>query len=144
MGRKWFGSISPKTVFQRCFSVDPKTLCAQSLSHVQLFETPWTVAHQVPMLHGILEWVAIYCSSGSSWSRDWTHISNNSWASSCLFLLSISYFLPLPFIKALNGKEVWERDWINQLGENIPSLLCRMSGIKAFGGQGKRIFNENI
>ena len=25
------------------------TVCAQSLSHVQLFTTPWTVAHQVPL-----------------------------------------------------------------------------------------------
>ena len=24
-------------------------LCAQSLSHVQLFATPWTVAHQAPL-----------------------------------------------------------------------------------------------
>ena len=24
-------------------------MCAQSLSRVQLFETPWTVAHQVPL-----------------------------------------------------------------------------------------------
>ena len=28
---------------------------AQSLSHVQLFETPWTVAHQAPLSMGILQ-----------------------------------------------------------------------------------------
>ena len=28
--------------------------CAQSLSHVWLFATPWTVAHQAPLLIGIL------------------------------------------------------------------------------------------
>ena len=38
--------------------------CAYSLTHVQLFETPWTVAHQAPLSTGILqarilEWVAI-------------------------------------------------------------------------------------
>ena len=29
--------------------------CAQSLSHVQLFVTPWTVAHQAPLSMGILQ-----------------------------------------------------------------------------------------
>ena len=24
-------------------------VCAQSLSHVQLFETPWTISHQAPL-----------------------------------------------------------------------------------------------
>ena len=33
--------------------------CAQSLSCVQLFVTPYTVAHQAPLFMGILEWVAI-------------------------------------------------------------------------------------
>ena len=44
----------------------PRTLlsCAQSLSHIQLFATPWTVARQAPLSMGIfqaqiLEWVAI-------------------------------------------------------------------------------------
>ena len=27
-------------------------MCAQSLSHVQLFVTPWTVAHQPPLSMG--------------------------------------------------------------------------------------------
>ena len=39
-------------------------VCVHALSHVQLFATPWTVAHQAPSVHGIfqariLEWVAI-------------------------------------------------------------------------------------
>ena len=39
----------------------------KSLSRVQLFATPWTVAYQAPTLHGILqarvlEWVAISLS----------------------------------------------------------------------------------
>ena len=51
-----------------------------SFSHVQLFETPWTVAHQAPLSMGflqerILEWVAVPYSRGSSQPRDWTHIS---------------------------------------------------------------------
>ena len=39
--------------------------------HVQLFATPWTVAHQAPLSMGIilvrkLEWVAMPSSRGSS------------------------------------------------------------------------------
>ena len=55
-------------------------MCAQSLSYVQCFATPWTVPHQVPLSTGfiqtrILEWIAISSSMGSSRSRDWTHTS---------------------------------------------------------------------
>ena len=46
-------------------------LTCQSLSHVQLFVTLWTVARQVPVSIGILhirilEWVAVPFSRGSS------------------------------------------------------------------------------
>ena len=52
----------------------------EALSHVQLFTTPWTVAHQVPLSMGILqarilEWVAISSSRGSSPPRDQTYVS---------------------------------------------------------------------
>ena len=52
--------------------------CAVSLSHVQLFDTPWTVACQVPMSIlqvRILEWVACPFSRGSSWPRNPTGVS---------------------------------------------------------------------
>ena len=50
------------------------------LSHVRLFATQWTVAHQAPMSMGffqarILEWVAIFFSRASSLPRDQTRIS---------------------------------------------------------------------
>ena len=50
------------------------------LSLVQLFVTPWTVAHQAPLSMVILqaripEWVAMLSSRGSSQSRDWTLVS---------------------------------------------------------------------
>ena len=50
------------------------------LSHVQLFVTPWTVAHQAPLSMGIfqariLEWVSMPSSMGSSQPRDQTHVS---------------------------------------------------------------------
>ena len=50
------------------------------LSHVQLFVTLWTVAHQAPSVHGILkartlEWVAMPTSRESSQPTARTHIS---------------------------------------------------------------------
>ena len=55
-------------------------VCAQSLSHVRLFVTPWTVAHQAPLSMGILqarilEWVAMPSSRASSQPRDQTQVS---------------------------------------------------------------------
>ena len=54
-------------------------LC-ELLSHVWLFVTPWTVAHQAPLSMGILqarilEWVAIPFSRGPSQSRDQIQVS---------------------------------------------------------------------
>ena len=45
-------------------TADINTVKVKSLSRVRLFETPWTVAYQVPLSMGILqaralEWVAI-------------------------------------------------------------------------------------
>ena len=56
-------------------------VCAQSLSHVQLFVTLWTAALQAPLPMGIfqariLEWVAMLSSRGSSQLRDQTQISH--------------------------------------------------------------------
>ena len=53
--------------------------CAESLSHVRLFEIPWTVARQAPLSMGILqarilEWVALPFSRGSSQTRDQTQV----------------------------------------------------------------------
>ena len=55
--------------------------CALShFSHVQLFVTLWTVAHQDSSVHGmlqarILEWVAMPSSRGSSQAGDQTRVS---------------------------------------------------------------------
>ena len=57
-----------------------RLLCAQSLSHIWLFcdpmgcNLPGSSVHRV-FQAGILEWVAISYSRGSSWPRDWTCIS---------------------------------------------------------------------
>ena len=49
------------------------------LSHIQLFVTPWSVAHQAPLSMGIfqariLEWVAISFSRGAFQPRDGTRV----------------------------------------------------------------------
>ena len=50
------------------------------LSHyscVWLFAIQWTIAHQAPLWDspGMLDWVAMPSSRGSSSPRDWTHVS---------------------------------------------------------------------
>ena len=55
--------------------------CVYSLSLVQLFVTPWTLAHQASLSMGILqarilEWVAISFSRGFSQPRDGTRVSD--------------------------------------------------------------------
>ena len=57
--------------------------CAQSFSHVWLFATLWTVAHQAPLSMGILqarimEWVEMPSSRGSSQSKDQTQVSHTA------------------------------------------------------------------
>ena len=61
-------------------------VCAQSLSHIWLFVTLWTVAHLALLSMGILQarilkWVAISYSRVSSRPRNWIHISCISWVS---------------------------------------------------------------
>ena len=78
----------------------PDSACACGLCHfsrVWLFAIPWTVTHHAPLLcltlcnpmdcspprssvhgilqAGILECVAMPSSKGSSWPRDWAHVS---------------------------------------------------------------------
>ena len=84
-----------------------------SLSHVQFFATPWTCSSPGSFVHGIsrariLEWVAISFSRGSSWPRDWTHIS---WISRCILYhwttreaLPISYLCPSPRFRVCFGE----------------------------------------
>ena len=57
--------------------------CAQLLSCVRLFATPWTVAHQAPLSMGILqarilEWFAISSSRGSLQPGDRTALHVDS------------------------------------------------------------------
>ena len=89
-------------------------MCAQWLIHVQLFVTPWTVAHLAPLFMWILqarilEWVAMPSSGGSSQPRDWTQISHIAggfftiWTSSYTLgpWLSIRFILGMHMIGSL-------------------------------------------
>ena len=73
----WMDSFSFFLSFFTCIH------CYKKVSHsvVPDSATPWTVAHQAPLVHGvlqarILEWVAILFSRGSSQSRDRTWVSS--------------------------------------------------------------------
>ena len=59
-----------------------EVICSQSVSHVWLFVTPWTMAHQAPLSMGFFRQeyysgntTAISSSRKSSWPRDQTHVS---------------------------------------------------------------------
>ena len=64
-----------------CIAAQGVCVCVcLSLSCVQIFVTPWTVACQAPFVRGILqarilEWVAILFSRGSSRPRNRTQVS---------------------------------------------------------------------
>ena len=54
--------------------------CVPSFSQIQLFETPWTAAHQAPLSMGFFQArnTGVGCRfllQGSSWPRDWTPVS---------------------------------------------------------------------
>ena len=70
----------------------PVLCCAQSLSCVQLFVIPWTIACQAPLSMGILqarilEWVAMPSSRGFSQPRDRTQVS---WIAGRFFTLWVT------------------------------------------------------
>ena len=59
----------------------PQNRMCESLSHVQLFVTPWTAAHQAPPSIGFFQaryWTGLpFPSPGDlSWPRDWTRVSH--------------------------------------------------------------------
>jgi len=81
------------------------------LSRVQLFVTPWTVAHQAPLSMEFSRqeyWSSISYFRGSSWPRDRTHIS-------CVSCIASRFFTTAPPGKPhkQNEKKIYG------LGENI-------------------------
>ena len=77
-------------------------------NRVQLSEMPWTVAHQAPLVQGILqarilEWVAISFCRGSSWPRDQTWVS----CGSCI----AGRFLTAEPPGKQNWRQKWQIEW---------------------------------
>ena len=74
--RRWEQSLSSLSV---CVCVRTRALrCVPTLCH------PMACSSLSSSVHGIfhtsiLEWVAIFYSKGSSWHRDWMHVSCVSW-----------------------------------------------------------------
>ena len=102
--------------------------CAQWLSRVLLFATPWTVAHQASLSMGILqarilEWVAIPSSRRSSPPRDQTQVSCIAgrfftiWATreAVLVVLNSYRSFTLTFINSRNPQ--WDPTLCQALGE---------------------------
>ena len=64
--------------------------CPQLLSHVQLFETPWTTARHRILKARILQWAVISPSRVSSWTRDWNSTVLVLSVDMCVFWLDCS------------------------------------------------------
>ena len=95
-------------------------LPAQSLSHVQPFVTPWTVAFPPgSSVHGIfqvriLKWVALPSSRGSRWHRDWTHIS-------CISCIVAGFFTTASLVaQMVKSLPAMREIWVQSLGGDDP------------------------
>ena len=77
------------------------------LSHVGLFATPRTIAHQAPPAR-VLEWVAIFSSRGSSQPSDWTRVS---------LALAISFFTTVP-----PGKPIFSNILLYEIAHACPAF----------------------
>ena len=119
----------------------------KSLSHVQLFATPWTI-HVLGILQTrVLEWVFPF-SRGASQSRDWTQVSSiadslptelqgkpNIWYARCStrrYQAEASSFLSscrVPIAQTVLNSQcsIWDSQWMqtfpSSLGLFYPSLL---------------------
>ena len=90
---------------------------------IRLFVTPWTIAYQVPLVHGIfqariLNLVAISSSRGSSRPRDWTRVS----CIGRLILLPLSHqgtiYMGISVLKKKSICAFKSRRWL------IQTILC--------------------
>ena len=80
--QRWNSNSSPsvsKPIFSLLYHLHACML--SRFSHVQLFATPWTVAHLASLSMRILQarivkWVAMPSSRGSSQPRDWSQVSH--------------------------------------------------------------------
>ena len=108
-----------------CVCVYAVLCCAQTLSCVWLFVTPWTIAHKAPPSMGILqarilEWVAMPFSRGSFWTRNWTGVSCiaggffSSWATRealCVYTCIYTHITHTLFLFYFSS--IWILTWIS-------------------------------
>ena len=77
----WFPAFLGSCEIENKYSTVCVCVYAHSVpQHVWIFATPLTIAHKAPLSRGIFQagilvWIAISLSRGSSQPRDWTHIS---------------------------------------------------------------------
>ena len=129
-------------------------------SRVWIFATPWTVSRQAPLsvhgiaLAGVLEWVAIPSSRGSSWPKDRTHVSyvsstgwrvlyhqplNASYALWLIYLKHIIFVHSLKLIQLLSKYEnkLYFFDWgIQWAFGGIEVLLTSLTIYTSLGSNG--------
>ena len=73
--RKFSGNIGPGTCYIMCSEIFCYNKYVCILSRIQLVVTPPGFSVHGIFQARILEWVAMSSSRGSSWPRDWTHVS---------------------------------------------------------------------
>ena len=98
---------------------------AQSLSHVGLFVTLWTIACQAPLSMGFSRqeyWseLPFPFSGGSSWPRDWTSFSSDS-------CLGRQILLPLSHLGNPWKHLMLFSHWV--MSNSLPPMDCGMPGI---------------
>ena len=103
-------------------------------SRVWLFATPWSTAHQAPLSMGILqvrilEWVAMLSSGGSSWPRDWTHISYVSWTGRQVFFTSATWEPHLQYTHLLTVQKSWARNGFSWSKESAMQYILQTEAL---------------
>ena len=91
-------------------------VCAQSLQSCLILWNPMDCRLPGSSVHGIfqariLEWVAISYSRGSSWPRDWTHLSFVSELAGRFFTTSTTWSQPRHHKEFLIHLEMQQKAW---------------------------------
>ena len=105
-------ALAPAHPFVRCDSLPPVCMHAQVAQSCPTLCYPLDSSPPGSTVHGILqawilEWVAMPSSRGSSWPRDWTHMSpalaggfltTSAIWEALYFLSQVQFQIPLPFL----------------------------------------------
>ena len=100
------------------------------LSHIQLFATLWTVAHQAPLSMGILqarilEWIAIPSSRGSSQLRDRNQVSHIADGFFTIWTTREAPLLKIPFVCSVTNScpTLWDLMVYSPPGSSVHGIL---------------------